>query len=214
MQDSWTKRKIYTYKNKKILDVNWGTFHENAEKHQHTVYQGENACRQLQGLMREKENSLVLVHHNHHWSFMVIDHETETVASYDSGSGQGHKRLTQYYVVLWRSVRRILEGERTRWSTQGATVSKQTDGRSCGYRMLSCIQDFYAGKKSEKKREDQAKPMQCTEDVVSKTWIGETVRRIQSGGEGGLGLSAQGTSEGIRRWDNKGTPKRADVQEK
>ena len=107
-------------------------------------------CREFKRLMKETEGGIVIIHHNHYWSFKVINQETGTLTSYDFGSGQGHK-LEEANAALLRRVRSIMEGEKSRWNAQRATVPRRTDGCSCGYRMLSYIQDFCEEKETKGK---------------------------------------------------------------
>ena len=77
---------------------------------------------------------IAIIHHAHHWSFTVIDTRKRVLQMYDPKSNTIHGEAN---AKLQESVEEILNSkQKHKWTSEQMQVPPQTEGESCGYRML------------------------------------------------------------------------------
>jgi hypothetical protein len=139
----------YTLGKHTILDVNWGQY---TEKRPGEIFKGKKVGKPLREMMGENRKYIMVIHYSFHWSVVVIDNINKKINTYDSGvtiSKYSHK---EPHIALKKSIEDVTGKQ---WNMEQIPVPQQDEGESCGYRMLSNLNEIVKGQeiRSEKHKE-------------------------------------------------------------
>ena len=124
---------INKYNDYVIMDVSWGQYAAGGNNKTRTIFQGTNSCSGFEDALKNNEEIIAIIHHAHHWSFTAIDTRKRALQMYDPAN----TIHVEANIKVKKSVEKVLNvKQKQRWTSEQMEVPSQTEGESCGYRML------------------------------------------------------------------------------